>query len=240
MREPVARPFGAAAMPGARRHAFRRIVILHALKTLIFDLDGTLTDPFEGITRSYQHARERMGLAPLPDHVLPSLIGPPMREVFGVVGEGGSASIDDAVRFYRERYATVGLFENVVYPEIPAVIAELAQSYTLYVCTSKPTVFAVRILEHFELTAHFAAIYGAELDGTRADKRDLLAYLLERERVDPATAVMIGDRKFDIAAALANGVMPCGVTWGHGAEAELREAGARTLVHDPRELLAAF
>jgi phosphoglycolate phosphatase len=207
------------------------------LQTLVFDLDGTLTDPYVGIARSYQHARERLGLDLLPDSDLRGMIGPPMQEVFLELSGGNADLVADAIAHYRERYARVGLFENIVYPAIPDVLATLAQSHRLFVCTSKPTAFAVPILEHFDLAKHFAGIYGCELDGTRADKRELLAWLIEHEQVEPATAVMIGDRRFDIAAALANGLTGIGVLWGHGTEDELLQAGATRCIASPRELL---
>jgi phosphoglycolate phosphatase len=210
------------------------------LNTLVFDLDGTLTDPYVGITRSYQHAREQLGLGALPDTDLRGMIGPPMQDVFLSLSGGNTDLVADAIAHYRERYGRVGLYENEVYPGIPEALATLAQTYRLFVCTSKPHTFAVPILEHFDLARYFAGIYGCELDGTRADKRQLLAWLIEQERVDPGTAVMIGDRKFDIAAALANGLTPIGVLWGHGNEAELREAGATRTLAAPADLTTYF
>jgi phosphoglycolate phosphatase len=210
------------------------------LEALIFDLDGTLTDPYVGITRSYQYAREKLGLDVLPESDLRGLIGPPMQEVFSVLSGGNTTLIPAAIAAYRERYARVGMFENVVYSGIPAALEALARSYRLFVCTSKPTAFAVPILEHFELAQYFAGIYGCELDGTRADKRELLAWLLERERLDRAAGAMIGDRRFDIEAAVANGLMPVGVLWGHGSEAELRAAGAEHCIAQPEGLLDYF
>lgn len=207
------------------------------MQTLVFDLDGTLTDPYVGITRSYQHARERLGLELLPESDLRGMIGPPMQDVFLELSGGNADLVADAIAHYRERYARVGLFENVVYPGIPDVLATLAQSHRLFVCTSKPTAFAVPILEHFDLAKHFAGIYGCELDGTRADKRELLAWLVDQERVDSTMAVMIGDRKFDIAAALANGLTGVGVLWGHGSEDELFAAGASRCIASPSQLL---
>jgi phosphoglycolate phosphatase len=210
------------------------------LETLVFDLDGTLTDPYVGITRSFQYAREQLGLTVLLESDLRGLIGPPMQEVFSFLSDGDAALVAAAVAAYRERYSRIGLFENVVYPDIPDALSALAQSHRLFVCTSKPATFAVRILEHFGLAKYFAGIYGCELDGTRADKRELLRWLLDREQFDGRDAAMIGDRKFDVAAALANGVTPVGVLWGHGTEAELREAGARSCIPAPRDLLDHF
>jgi phosphoglycolate phosphatase len=213
---------------------------LSSFETLVFDLDGTLTDPYDGITRSYQYARAKLGLNRLPESDLRGLIGPPMQEVFSALSDGNAELVSDAVAAYRERYSTIGLFENVVYPGIPAALATLAPSYRLFVCTSKPGTFATRILDHFDLSQYFAGIYGCELDGTRADKRELLQWLLEQENVDGSRAAMIGDRMFDVAAALANGLTAFGVLWGHGSEDELRAAGAQTCFTSPGELGAHF
>jgi phosphoglycolate phosphatase len=168
------------------------------------------------------------------------LIGPPMQQVFSTLSDGNQELVTAAIAAYRERYSTIGLFENIVYPGIPEALTTLARSYTLYVCTSKPTAFAVPILEHFGLAHHFARIYGCELDGTRADKRELMQWLLEQEHLDAADAAMIGDRKFDVAAALAHGVTPHGVLWGHGSEPELREAGAVACLAHPDQLPGCF
>lgn len=210
------------------------------LETLVFDLDGTLTDPYVGITRSYQYAREKLGLDLLPESDLRGLIGPPMQHVFSILSDGDATLVSAAIAAYRERYARVGLFENVVYPGIPTTLDALARSYRMFVCTSKPSAFAVPILEHFGLSQYFEGIYGCELDGTRADKRELLAWLLERESLDGDGAAMIGDRSFDVAAALANGLMPVGALWGYGSEAELREAGAESCIAEPEGLQNHF
>jgi phosphoglycolate phosphatase len=168
------------------------------------------------------------------------MIGPPMQQVFLELSGGNADLVADAIAHYRERYARVGLFENVVYPGIPEALATLAQSYRLYVCTSKPTTFSVRIIEHFHLTKYFAGIYGCELDGTRADKRELMKWLIEQEHIDSVRSAMIGDRKFDVAAALANGVTPYGVLWGHGTADELRTEGAVGLIDAPSKLVELF
>jgi phosphoglycolate phosphatase len=207
---------------------------------LVFDLDGTLTDPYVGISRSYLHALETIGRAPLPESELRGMIGPPMQHVFAALCGDETHLVPDAIRAYRARYADVGLFENTVYPEMHETLAHLAQTHTLYVCTSKPHVFATRILERFDLAPFFTAIYGAELDGTRAHKPDLLRWLLEREGFAPATAVMIGDRSYDVEAATANGLAFVGVRWGFGSDDELTAAGARTFVDVPSALPAAI
>jgi phosphoglycolate phosphatase len=138
------------------------------------------------------------------------------------------------VAFYRERFSDVGLFENSLYPDIGAALAALAQSpRRLFVATSKPHVFASRIIEHFGLAGYFEHVFGSELDGTRVHKAELLAYALAQTGVDPSDALMIGDRSHDVLGAKANGMDAVGVTYGYGSPEELIEAGARRLCPSP-------
>jgi phosphoglycolate phosphatase len=207
-------------------------------RALIFDLDGTLSDPYVGISRSYLYALEAIGRDAISESELRDMIGPPIQIAFARLCGDEPHLIAEAVRAYRERYADVGLFENTVYPEIPETIAALARSYTLYVCTSKPTTFAERILAHFGLATYFAAIDGISLDVTSHDKTTLLATLLEREGVAAADAIMIGDRTYDAEAAHNIGTDFIGVLWGFGNAAEFQAAGATTYVGSPAELAA--
>ncbi|QRM29691.1 HAD family hydrolase [Microvirga sp. VF16] len=204
----------------------------------LFDLDGTLTDPKTGITRSVQYALERLG-RPVPEaDALTWMIGPPLIAGFTEL-LGGTHEVQEAVRLYRERYSDVGLFENEVYAGIPALLQDLQEKGAhLYVATSKLHVFARRILEHFGLSGSFVEIYGSELDNRNADKRDLIRHILEQERFDPTRAVMIGDRKHDAIGAKANGIATIGVTWGYGSRQELLDAGTACLVDDPQGLVA--
>jgi phosphoglycolate phosphatase len=209
---------------------------------VIFDLDGTLTDPREGITRSYAHTLDLLGY-PVPElSSLTRFIGPPTREVLAeLLGTQDSARIEQGVAIYRERFGEVGLFENEPYAGMNELLATLAQrGHTLWVCTSKPTVYAQRIAEHFGFMPSLRAVYGCELDGTRADKADLLAYLLERESIPAQHAVMIGDRLHDIRAARACGVRSIGVLYGFGSREELTQAGADHLCATVTELAHAI
>lgn len=210
------------------------------IDTVLLDLDGTLTDPRPGITRCIAHALERMGLASPPTEELLFAIGPPLRNSFAqLLDTQDSAAIERAMVLYRERFASVGLFENEVYAGVPEMLAGLqAGGYRIFLATAKPHVYATRILEHFNLHQPFEAQYGAELDGTRQDKRDLLAYLLSRERLTARTCVMIGDRSHDIHAAQANGCASIGVTWGYGSVEEL--SGADHRCDAPAQLLSAI
>jgi len=199
----------------------------------LFDLDGTLTDPKAGITRSVQYALERLG-RPVPEaDALTWMIGPPLVAGFTKL-LGGAEDAMEAVRLYRERFSDVGLFENEVYADIPATLETLREAgVRLFVATSKPHVFAKRIIEHFGLSRFFHEIYGSELDNRNSDKRDLIRHILDRERFDPAAAVMIGDREHDAIGARTNGIAAIGITWGYGSRQELLEAGVACLVDDP-------
>ncbi len=208
------------------------------MKAILFDLDGTLTDPREGITRSIAYAMERMGVAPPPLDDLCFAIGPPLRPTLGrLIGDESPAAIERAIALYRERFADVGLFENAVYDGVAETLAALAATgATLVVATSKPRVYAERIVRHFALDAHFAAVHGCELDGTREDKRDLLAHLLAHHGFDARQAVMIGDRGADMIAARHHGVNALGVLWGYGTRDELSAAGAQMFCDRPIDI----
>ncbi len=207
-------------------------------QTLIFDLDGTLTDPKIGITHSIVYALEKLGLnAPHPEE-LTWCIGPPLAGSFAKLLETDDhAKTAHAVQLYRERFADIGMFENEVYEGIPEALGQLhLTGYRLFVATSKPQVYAQRILEHFELADCFEAIYGSELDGTRADKGDLLGYLIEQERITPSDSAMIGDREHDILGAARVSMQGIGVLYGYGSLLELQQAGAAVLCQTPSEI----
>lgn len=210
--------------------------------TYLFDLDGTLTDPREGITRSIAHALERMGVEPPPLEHLLFAIGPPLRASLArLIGTDSREAVERALAHYRERFADVGLFENAAYEGIAEALASLrGEGAALYVATSKPRVYAERIVRHFALDGHFEAVHGCELDGTREAKRDLLEHLLATHAVDRSRAVMVGDRDVDMAAARHHGLGALGVTYGFGGREELLGAGAHALVASPRELPAAL
>ena len=204
---------------------------------IFFDLDGTLTDPKPGITRSIQYALHRLEQSTIPpEDQLTWCIGPPLRTSF--VKLLGEASADLAVALYRERFSEVGLYENSVYAGIRDVLSALRRSgHRLFVATSKAHVFADRIIDHFDLRDHFEHIFGAELDGTRADKSDLLAHALRTTAVDPSRTLMIGDRSHDMVGAKNNGMKGIGVLYGYGSRDELIAAGARQLCAAPQAIL---
>jgi phosphoglycolate phosphatase len=205
---------------------------------LFLDLDGTLTDPREGITRSIAHALSALH-RPVPAlESLARFIGPPLAQSFGtLLGTTDEVIVRSAVHAYRGRFSSTGILENRVYPDIPHTLAVLAgRGFRLYIATSKPTVYAKRIVEHFGLARYFAAIYGPSLDDLNVSKTSLVRGALEAEGLDCATVAMVGDRKEDVLAGKANGVKAVGVTWGYGTPAELVDADQ--LVHSPTELVS--
>lgn len=201
---------------------------------IYFDLDGTLTDPFDGITKSIVYALERLD-APTPGHEqLASYIGPGLRETFGDLI--GPENAERALALYRERYADIGWRENTPYYGIHDVLETLtAAGHKLFVATAKPTVYATKIIEHFRLARYFEDVLGCELDGTRGDKTDLLQWALPKFSVGERT-IMVGDRSHDMVAASNCNMEAVGVTYGYGSAEELQGAGAARIVNRPLEL----
>ena len=207
--------------------------------TVLLDLDGTLTDPGTGIFRCIAYALETLGVSVPPERELGAWIGPPIQHSFANYLEavGARAAGARAVDLYRERFAAKGLFENQVYPGIPELLAQLRSAgRRLLVATSKPRVFATRIVAHFGLDRWLQSVHGSELDGTRVDKVDLLQFIIESESLDPNHCTMVGDREHDMLAARYHGMAAVGVLWGYGSEPELLAAGAESLVTDPEQL----
>jgi phosphoglycolate phosphatase len=209
---------------------------------LLFDLDGTLTDPFTGITKCIGYALDMLDRESPPTESLHWCIGPPLKDSFAkLLASDDDALTERAIAFYRERFGTVGLFENEVYDGIPEMLEALQKSgHTLYVATSKPVVYAERIIDHFGLHRYFKCIFGSELDGTRSDKKSLISYILQRELMAPSETSMIGDREHDIIGAKENGIFGFGVLWGYGTKDELENSGANAFFKTPRELVTAF
>lgn len=200
---------------------------------IFFDLDGTLTDPFEGISKSIVYALERLGEDVPDEAVLRNCIGPPLLQSFETMV--GAERANAALTFYRARFGDVGWQENIPYEGIRELLEKLfGPGRRLYVATSKPRVFALRIVEHFEFKGFFAEVYGAELDGRRANKVELLHYAVSQ--TNSTSAAMVGDREHDVIGAHANKLRAVGVTWGYGSEKELRDAGAEQIAASPAEL----
>lgn len=198
--------------------------------TLLFDLDGTLTDPREGITRSVQYALTQLDIHEPDLQALEHFIGPPLLQCFMQTYSLSEARAWEAVNHYRVRFREVGLYENRVFVGIVELLQLLReQGRTLYIATSKPTVFATEIARHFDFGHYFKAIYGSELDGTRTNKVELIAHLLQQEGLSPADTLMIGDRKHDLIGAHSNGLSAVAVGYGFGSQGEL--SGERPAHH---------
>jgi phosphoglycolate phosphatase len=209
--------------------------------TLLLDLDGTLTDNYAGISRSILYALEKLGADAAPEAELRRCVGPPLRHSFArLLGSDDPAVVERALALYRERYAVTGWCENAVYAGVVDALAALRRrGHRLMLCTSKPAVYAERIVAHFGFAQYLDAVYGAELGGRLDDKARLMASLLSGERLAPARCVMIGDRAQDVAAARAHAMTSIGVLWGYGSREELAAAGAHVLVDTPDQLPGA-
>ena len=208
-------------------------------KNVLFDLDGTLTDPAEGITNALMHAQRRLGRAVSPREDLFVFIGPPLIESF--MSEWGltRAEADQALVYYREHFNTKGLYENIPYPGIGAFLGDLkAAGLRLFVATSKPEPLSLRILEHFDLLPYFEAVAGSTMDEQRTKKGEVIAYALSEFHLDPKETVMVGDRRHDVAGAAENDLACIGVLYGYGSREELTAAGAAALAADLGELTA--
>lgn len=204
---------------------------------LLFDLDGTLTDPFEGITRSVEYALNAFGIEVEDRRTLAPFIGPPLveslTERYGFTMEDAVA----AVAKYREYFAVKGLYENELFEGIPELLRDCRKAgYKISMATSKPTHYAKIIAEHFDIAHYFDAIHGSSLDGSRITKSSVVAEAVREEGIDPERALMIGDRRHDVEGAREHGIKTVGVLYGYGSLEEHTAAGAAYIAKDLDEL----
>jgi phosphoglycolate phosphatase len=201
---------------------------------VLFDLDGTLTDSEQGILNSFHYALNHFGIQAGD---LRPFLGPPLADSFGKIGLAGD-DIAVAIKKYREYFADKGIFENRVYDGIPEMLVHMKNTgKRLFVATSKAEPYAVRILEHFRLADHFEFIGGSEMNLTRADKAEVIRYVLEKAgNPDKNSAIMAGDRCYDVFGAKNAGISSVGVLYGYGSREELVEAGADYIAADTEEL----
>lgn len=206
--------------------------------SIFFDLDGTLTDPREGITKSIEYSLDKLNHRLPHPAPLETYIGPPLSQTFAqILKTEDQTLIEKAIGFYRERYSKVGMFENTVYPKIAEALSVLlAHEHRLFVLTAKPDVYAEKIIAYFALDRFFCRIYGATLDGRFQHKPDLFAHALTEECISASKAIVVGDRHHDIAAGLENKATTIGVTYGYGSKAELMEAKADYLAEKPESI----
>ena len=207
------------------------------MQAVFLDLDGTLIDPKEGITRSIQYALAELGAEVPAADELTWCIGPPLWGSFEVL-LGHGADLDEAVALYRERFVEEGLYEADVYDGIGEMLMDLRQTGAgLWIATSKPHAYATTIADHFGITPYLDGLFGSELNGVRSDKTDLLAHVLAETGVDPSRAVMIGDRRHDIDGARNNDIPSVGALWGYADEGELHMAEPDGLAGHPEEVI---
>ena len=207
-------------------------------QTILFDLDGTLTDSGQGILNSIRYALTQLE-HPIPDdHLLKTFIGPPLKTSFEQTLGMSLAESQAAIALYRDYFREKGIFENQIYPGIPELLADLKdQKKQLLVATSKPEVFAQQILEHFELSHFFEIIIGASMDSSRSKKSDVIAYALKNtDTINPAETIMVGDRKYDILGAKENQLASLGVLYGYGSFEELQAAKADYIAKSTEDL----
>lgn len=205
-------------------------------KSVIFDLDGTLTDSGEGITKCVRLALEHFGIPVESLDHLKYFVGPPLRDSFVKAGVPED-KVEEAIAVYRSRYTNVGLFENVPYSGIRELLEKLNElGYRLFVATSKPEEMAVRVLKKFDLYRYFEKVCGATLDKSRDSKSAVIAHLLSATG-NAENAIMVGDTAFDVIGAAEHNISTIGVSWGYGKVEEMNEAGAIAIAHTPDELL---
>jgi len=208
------------------------------LSTVLFDLDGTLTDPKVGITRCIRFSLGLLGASPPDEDRLEWCIGPPLKASFRcLLNTDDEALVELAINHYRKRFSEIGIFENAVYPGITDSLRRIRNAgFLMLLATSKPRIYAARILKHFGLDTFFHAVHGSELDGRLADKGELIAHIIATEGCDPAGTLMVGDRLHDVAGGKKNGIATAAVTYGYGSREELAKAGPDLLFDSPAAL----
>lgn len=209
------------------------------IENILFDLDGTLTNPKVGIVNSILFALEKLSINEPNIDELETFIGPPLRESFVARYNLTESSADLAMNYYREYFSVKGLYENEVYQDIPALLEFLFDNkYKLFVATSKPTVYAEKIIEHFNLSQYIVKTIGSNLDNTRTDKSEVISHVLSTFGLQTGNSVMIGDRKFDIIGAKNNSIKSIGVTYGYGTLEELQLHKPDFIVNNCSEIKA--
>jgi phosphoglycolate phosphatase len=204
---------------------------------ILFDLDGTLTDPKEGIVNSILYSLEKLGIQENFIDELDSFIGPPLRESFAVRYSLSNDLADKAMLYYREYFSVKGLFENKIYNGVEDLLESLSSHrYKLYVATSKPTVYATEILRHFKIDDYFDEITGSNLDNTRTDKTEIISYIVSAYGLLACDSFMIGDRKHDIIGGKNNSMKTIGVTYGYGSLEELSSYQPDFIVNNCNEI----
>jgi phosphoglycolate phosphatase len=200
--------------------------MLSKISNILFDLDGTLTDPGKGITRCIQYALKQLDRVIPPSEQLAWCVGPPLKSSFShLLNTTDPAILDRALVHYRKRFSEKGMFENILYTGVVSSLGDLQKAgFSLFLATSKPRVFAQQILDHFKISRFFRTVYGSELDGRLSDKGALIAHIIDQEKLDTSTTLMVGDRVYDIEGGKENKVMTAAVVYGYGTQDEITAA----------------
>lgn len=208
---------------------------------MLFDLDGTLTDPKVGIINSILYALEKLNIKEERIDELDAFIGPPLRDSFVSRYNFSDDLAEKAIAFYREYFSTKGLFENEIYQEIPDLLDSLfTAKIQLFVATSKPTHYSDKIMKHFNIDKYFVDVIGSNLDNTRADKTEIISHIVSVHRLKTENSLMIGDRKYDLIGAKNNSMKAIGVTYGYGSVEELSMYDSALIVNSVSELKSAI
>ena len=211
---------------------------MNKYKVILFDLDGTISDPKVGITKSVQYALQKMNIDEPDLDKLECFIGPPLQASFPEFYHFDESETKKVVEFYRERFKEKGMYENEIYAQMPSLLQALhEQKFILTVATSKLTVFAEQILTYFNIRQYFELVVGSNLDGTRTSKTEIIEYILQHySHHKLEDFIMIGDRKYDIIGANNTGIHSIGVTYGYGSLEELTQSNPTYTVHSIDQL----
>ena len=207
------------------------------IKNILFDLDGTIIEPQEGIINSVSFALNKMGIQEKDVDLLKKFIGPPLIDSFKRYYNLDNPKANEAIKYYREYFLLKGINENSLYVNIDTLLNSLyLKNKNLFIATSKPTVFAKQIIKNYKLDNLFQQIIGSNLDNTRKNKDEIINFVLSKNQLSKSESIMIGDRSYDIIGANKNGIKSIGVTYGHGNEKELKDARANYIVNTVEEL----
>ena len=212
------------------------------IKNILFDLDGTIIDPKEGITNSIQYALKCMDADIPSNDELEWCIGPPLADSFpALIKNSKKEQISKAIELYRVNFREKGLFECFLYEGVFDTIRKLSEmNFKIFLATSKPGIFATKILKNLNIYDLFTKVYGSELDGRLGNKTELIEYIMKNEHLNKTETVMIGDRKHDIIGANNKDILSCGVLYGYGSKEELMDAGADIIIYKPENILDIF
>ena len=210
-------------------------------KNILFDLDGTLTDPAHGLTLGFEYALYKMGMPPESREALRRFIGPPLLDVWQTEYGLTKAESERMIALFREYYDIYGWWDNTPYPDIEKQLGLLKdRGYRLFVATSKPERTAKRVLSLFGLDKYFEFIGGAESGSERYTKTAVLKYVLESTGAEPSDAILVGDRMYDAEGAAQVGIDSLGVLWGHGSRTEIESSGFTGIIEHIADLSAVF